>query len=276
MQTIHRLEHSDALPSLPYVAHEILLALNAPEPDAVRVVGAINRDPALTARLISMANSASFRSMMPVYSVQDAILRLGINRVRMLAVSIVLARQLDTRRCPSFDAPGYWLEAMSTAVTAGQLGRYVPLDTGPESAHLAGLVHSIGVLLLVSAFPDDMDILLREAAADPGQEPWLLERRRLGFDRYAAGAMLLEEWELPEVISRTVAAFPDPRREDQHWTLLRLLRGSLAWVRGDFDELPPELEDPANLPAGLIEATRRTCLREHEWIRGMATLLGSL
>ncbi len=269
-----RLPDAGTLPSLPYVSHEILLVLNEREVHVGRVAESVNRDPALTARLVSMANSAFFHGQTPIYSVAEAIMRLGMNRVRVMAASIVLSQQLDSGRCPSFDAPGYWYQAMATAHTSGQLARYLPIETGTESAHLLGLMHSIGVLLMVHAFPRDMDAVLRCLRREPDQEPQHLERRQLGFDRYTAGAMLLQEWGLPDVISEAVRALPDTRPgADGNWTLAHLLQGSMQWVERDFGELPPILEHPERLPEGLVNTLRTGCLREQKLLRSMASLL---
>ncbi len=265
---------SASLPSLPYVSHEILLALNEPEVDIARVAETVNRDPALTARLISMANSAFFRGKQPAYSVAEAMMRLGMNRVRMMAVSIVLAQQLDTSRCPAFEPAIYWYNAMACSHAASQIGRYVPIETGAEAAHLCGLMHSIGELLLVHTFPGDMQQILCALREDPTQEPALLERRQLGFDRYTAGAMLLREWELPAVISDTIQTLAEPDQVDAAWSLQRLLRGSMNWVAADFDELPLQLEDPDYLPEGLVNRLRDDCQKEQAMLRGLASLLG--
>ncbi len=276
MPSTSELRASGTLPSLPYVAHEILLTLSAPEVNLGDVAASLDRDPGLTARLVAMANSAYFAGYNPVYSVEEAVMRLGLNRVRTLATSILLSGQFDPRRCPAFDASQYWYHAMGTAFAAGQLARYLPVGSGPDSAHLAGLLHSIGLLLLVHTFPADMDRVLSQHRQEPEQDLHLLERHTLGLDHYQAGAMLLEEWEVPEIISTAVGAFAAPLPPEECRDLVGVLQAASEWLDSDFQGVPDALSRRGGtLPGGVIEGVRKSCQREQEGLRAMGRLLAS-
>ncbi|MCC5809200.1 MAG: HDOD domain-containing protein [Ectothiorhodospiraceae bacterium] len=275
MPSPNELRASGTLPSLPYVAHEILLTLSASEVNLSDVAASLDRDPGLTARLVAMANSAYFAGYNPVYSVEEAVMRLGLNRVRTLATSILLSGQFYPRRCPAFDASLYWYHAMGTAFAAGQLARYLPVGNEPDAAHLAGLLHTIGLLLLVHTFPADMDRILKQHREEPEQDLHLLERRTLGLDHYKAGAMLLEEWEVPALISDAVGAFADPVPPEDCRDLVIVLQAASEWLERDFEGVPDALVRQGMLPSGVLEGIRKSCQREQEGLRAMGRLLAS-
>ena len=195
--SLSSLDNIGSLPALPYVAHEILLAVNDGEAHLGQISAALAKEPGLTARIIAMANSAFFAGSRAVYSVEDAVVRLGLNRVRVLAASILLAAHFDSSRCRSFRTERYWYEAMGAAFAATRLVRHLTLDTPDDAAYLAGLLHNIGLLLLAYVFPTEMGGILAEKELDPGLSLSVLERQRLGCDHHEAGQLLLRNGNCP-------------------------------------------------------------------------------
>jgi HD-like signal output (HDOD) protein len=268
---LHQLE---TLPPLPYVAHEILLALNDKDANMGSIAETLAREPGLTARIVSMANSAFFANQRPVYSPEDAVVRLGLNRVRVLAASILLAKQFDASRCPPFRAEQYWYEAVATAFSAARLSHHVQLDYAGDVAYLAGLLHNIGLLLLVYVFPGEMSKALRQYADDPEQSLSALTRQELGSDHHEAGRLLLSEWNLPEEISAVAAHIHQPAHRGPHDSLIAFLCFCREWVARGFDadvDIPPQLA----LNAERLASVAAQCRREQEQLEAFANLLAA-
>ena len=264
----NRLE-SIQLPSLPYVSHEILLEVNQPEADMARLVASLGQDPALSARVVSAANTAFFLGRGEVRSLDAATMRLGVNRIRVLSASILLHNRFDPRRCPGFDAARYWQHSIATAGAAGGLAQEAGLESAP--ARLGGLLHSIGLLLLAHGFPAEMERVFAAHRQTPDARLGSLVRGELEFDHYQAGAMLLREWELPDTLCGLVeqlgstAAYRAPG-------MLAVLRGAADWAAEGFGPPPEVLLDYGPGEAAL-ERLGAQCRREQESNEALARLL---
>jgi HD-like signal output (HDOD) protein len=262
----------DTLPPLPYVAHEILMAVNQSEPSMGDVAATLDKEPGLAARTVAMANSAFFAEQRPIYGVEEAIVRLGLNRVRMMAASLLLARQFDASRCRPFRSELYWQHAVGTAFAAARIARFTLGADDAPAAYLAGLLHNIGLLLLVHAFPKEMTVVLLEREREPGSSLSAGCRQALGVDPEKAGGLLLREWNLPEPI---VAAVAGERGGDaRQQRLARTVRVAAGWTRAGYAGRPDTSTLP-QLPESRIEAIGRECGRELEGLAALGRLLAS-
>jgi diguanylate cyclase (GGDEF)-like protein len=197
------------LPSLPGVAVELLSECRRPEVDLDRICDLLGRDPVLSAKLLSVANSSSFRRGAPVTTVRRAALALGTNAVTTLALSFSLVRQRPGRG--SFDFAQYWRRALLNAVAARSLGQQVRID--PEEAFLAGLLQDIGVLALqaaVSAYDD----VIKEAKQDHLRLE-RLEREQFGAGHPEVGAWLAKDWGLPDALVHSVLGSHVPLTDER-------------------------------------------------------------
>ncbi|MCW8907906.1 MAG: HDOD domain-containing protein [Sedimenticola sp.] len=232
------------LPPLSMTANRLLQAVSDDDIDLRELSAIIEQDPGLAARIIGLANSAYFSQPTPVYSVEEAIIRvLGLNMVKSLALGITVAGAFQVERCPVFDIAGYWYEALMAGQLLGSLVTALPVAGRPDpnALYLAGLFHNLGILLLVHLVPDLYAAVVRQVPTDPDRL-LVAEREQLGVDHREAGAWLAGKWHLPEV-NRELMAFIG--RDDYKGTYsveLRLLNGATEWVarsrRGEVSDLP--------------------------------------
>ena len=152
------------LPPLPAAVAEVLEALRQGVPSLERCVELIERDPALAARTLRLANSAFYGRQGRIGSISAACLMLGLRTVMGLLTAATLRQCLRPTDCPGFDADAHWRSAMSRALTATMLAPQFGLD--PGEAFMAGLVNDMGVLMLAWAAPKQMAKALSLAAED--------------------------------------------------------------------------------------------------------------
>lgn len=266
------LDKIDTLPPLPYVTHEILLAVNDGTADLRGIAAILSKEPGLTARIVAMANSAFFASQRPVYSVEDAVVRLGLNRVRVLSASILLAKYFDAGRCSPFHTERYWYDAVGTAFCAARLSRFLSINESGDAAYLAGLLHNIGLLLLVYVFPLEMANVLARRENDPDQALSALERQFIGTDHHEAGRLLLSEWGLPAEIVLVAGHSHEARYVGPHADLIEVVRFARVWTNVFFTEQP---ESPLadRLAPEALSAIGEACRREHDQLQAFARLL---
>nr|WP_246221608.1 HDOD domain-containing protein [Marichromatium bheemlicum] len=256
-----------SLPPLPEQAQVLLAELVDPELDVNHLLELIEQSPALAARLLGIARSAFFAGPIPARDLSDAVIRvLGLRLVRDLSISLLLSAPFERDRCPGFDPGSYWRRAMLTATLAEALA--AKAVSGREETlagvYLAGLLHNLGVLVLVHLAPQTMDEVFTEAAAECEVGVRELTRLRLGMDHCQAGAELARAWRLPPELAVAMGRHCAPDYAGAHWRLVCLVGFAERFAaRAERD---PEAAQQLDLtpPAALgIEAEewRRTALR---------------
>lgn len=258
------------LPPLPVLAHEILAAVTSEDADFGSIAEKIAREPVIAARVVGIANSAFSRTLRPALSIEGAIVRLGLNRVRMLTLSVMLAEQFDPGRCPGFKVEHYWYQAIGTANCATQLARALP-DLDLDAAYLGGLLHNIGILLLAWAYPQQISQILSEQAAEPTRSLSSLLQEHLGTDHHAAGRQLLTDWGLPAEIIAATSVGAGVAAEDAPTPLVQVVGYSAQWTAADYEQLPPD-SLPGLAPAQL-QAIAESCRGSREQLLEFARLL---
>ena len=196
------------LKPFPVVAQSVMTLLANPDTPVVKVRKAIEQDPALTARLLRVANSALYSPAIACHSVEDAVIRLGSRTVSEIVASLAtLGMFADAKH--GFGA-GFRNHCVGVAAVGRVLGtewRY----KGVEHVFLSGLMHDIGKLLAMQVGEIRYEALDPAAVASVDQVH-LHERAFAGYDHAVLGAHVLERWKLPEEISKVVALHHQPGR----------------------------------------------------------------
>ncbi len=196
------------LPPLSATAARLLEILSDDNCSLTELARVIGQDPAVTARILGVANSAYFGQVTPIHTVEEAIIRvLGLNMVKSLAFSIALSGVFDTTRCQGFDLEDYWFRSLATALLSRELCRHVVASEQPDldSVYLAGLLFDIGTLVLVHLFPGDFSKVVAQLRLAMPRDPHQLETELVGISSREAGAWLTDRWHLPPVVVKVVA-----------------------------------------------------------------------
>ncbi len=152
----------------------------------------LERDPAIAARIISLANSAFFAVGSTVLDLRDAVVRvLGLDLTRGVALGMALHGTMDVSHCPAFDVNRFWRSALATSAAAEHLTKALPGE--PRRIALAGLLHNAGLLTLVAARPLEMQRALHARS----QPLHAAMQAAIGQSSVAATVQALEYWQLP-------------------------------------------------------------------------------
>ena len=201
------IRRADRLPTLPAVAIEVLRLTRDEDASIEEVAYTIARDPALSAKLLRMANSSLFRRGAAVSTLPEATMRLGLKTVKLMALSFSLADALPRGDGARFDYQRFWRQSLVTTVAARSLARLVHSPYEAE-AFVCGLLSHIGELVLAECAPEGYAKLVAHlGAASPTTD---LEREYLGFDRHQAASILLRAWQLPELLWQSVLHYGAP------------------------------------------------------------------
>lgn len=138
------------LPTLPQIALKVIEVVESEDSNAEEIAKLVAMDPALSARLLRVANSSIYRGSVPIEHLLSAVARLGSRLVRNLVSALVVLHVFRTKS-PAFKArmQRLWAHSIEVAATSQVLARRCTgLD--PEEALLAGLLHDIGALPILS------------------------------------------------------------------------------------------------------------------------------
>lgn len=196
-----------------------------------RVVELISYDKSLAAQCLRMANSALFHRYSEIQSVNDAVMALGLGRVRDIVYSCSLP-QLFIGNKQGMAPATFWRHALGTALISQHLGQRLAVAC-QDKLYLAGLLHDIGILVNALLFPPEFAEILR--TAETTETPLCeVEQEVLGFSHCESGRILADIWKLPSSISAVIEFhhFPPKEGDDVELTAIVYLADLLCRLRG--------------------------------------------
>ncbi len=189
------------LPPFPAVAQRVF-ALVSQDDVVIRDLGdLVKMDPSFSAELLRFANSALFGLRHEVKSITHAILLLGLERVKTLATLVAVNRLV--RGSIRMEAlRKVWIHSLVTALIAEEAARVCGLPC--DAAYTAGLLHNLGTLGLMSAYPEEYTGMLA-VTADFGFDLLRTERDLFDIDHCLAGCYLAQDWDFPDELAAAIA-----------------------------------------------------------------------
>lgn len=188
---IRRIEE---LPTLPAIFSRILEVLEDETSSARDLESVISRDQSIASRVLRIANSAYYGFSREITTIHRAIVLLGFQTVKGLALGSSVFETFFHRGGNSyFDRTAYWLHSIGCSRCAMDIGRRFEK---PDEAFLAGLVHDIGMVAMDHVMHQSYSPVLQKAIKQGGPLDQL-EREAFGFDHGEVGGWLGERWKFP-------------------------------------------------------------------------------
>ncbi|MFZ3041209.1 MAG: diguanylate cyclase [Thiobacillus sp.] len=208
MAQLEQLKLSGQLPSPRGVALSILEISQRENATLSEIARVVQTDPALSGRLIKLANTASHVGR-PVVSVQEAVVRQGMSTVRRLALGFSLVDQYRNGACRAFDYQEYWSHSLLMALGMQALGARVHVAATDE-LFVCGLLAQVGQLALATVYPDEYHAVLMAHHANPAQAIGVHERARLETDHTEMGIVMMADWGMPKVFTGPLTQYENP------------------------------------------------------------------
>jgi HD-like signal output (HDOD) protein/CheY-like chemotaxis protein len=198
------------LPSIPSLYVELINRLEDPDGCAQDVANVIAKDTAMTAKILQLSNSAFFGLSRRISDPRDAVLYLGLDTVKALALSVKVFSQFTVRPVSRFSIEDLGKHTMLTGILARKIAIAEGLKKNDvEDSFMAGLLHDIGKLVLVSAAPGKYERAMRFAEAN-GVHRRDAEQKIFGTTHSEIGTYLLWLWGLPDNVVEAVAYHHTP------------------------------------------------------------------
>lgn len=202
------------LPTVPEIYQKVMQLLASPTSSAADVGQLIAQEPAISAKMLQMVNSAAFALARPITSPEEAVMFLGTERVKGFLLVAHTALTYDLSRCTGFSQERFWQHSLLAAGLARSIAKAETRDLQlADEAYTAALLHDLGKLLLAANLTDKYSQMLQTAAAQklPTHEA---ETLALGTTHAELGACLLGTWGMPRRILRAIAYHHSPSASD--------------------------------------------------------------
>jgi HD-like signal output (HDOD) protein len=158
----------------------------------------VSLDQALSFRLLRMANSAASASLMPIVTIRDAVVRLGIGSLLSLATATSVQKQLNAAILEYGLSEGeLWRHSVAAALAAESAPAFCDVELPPET-FAAALLHDIGKLVLSRALAPDILRLLASAREEGHLSSLKAESEILGVHHGELGGLIAQHWSLPD------------------------------------------------------------------------------
>jgi len=202
----------DGMPAFPKSVQKILELTRNMACSPKDLVAVIDKDPVVTVKVLRVVNSAYYGLATRITSIDQAVVFLGFNTIKNLALSIAAIGMLPGHPLAGFDGQRYLMHSLTCAGVARQLAHRLP-DADPHDVFIAGLLHDFGKVVVAQFMPVEFrrslemslwrEIPLHEALCEV-----------IGVDHAAVGAMLAEKWRFAKELVDTIHYQHEPQTCD--------------------------------------------------------------
>jgi diguanylate cyclase (GGDEF)-like protein len=254
------MEEQVNIPSPPAIAVQILETVKQEDSSIQELARIISADPALTGKMLKVANSGFYALPGKITSVDRSLSILGTDVIKNIALSFVITSDLRDSEESSFNLDYFWRRSITSAVAAELLKNVLAYQN--DDIFVTALLHDIGVLLLYSSKQDEYIELLKERK-NTRTHLTELEQREFGFDHQQLGYMLASDWGLPDSIAVPIRHHHDSTmapQEHQYTALILKIADLLAAIYSETEtaeivrQLHEELTQQFSIESSTIEA----------------------
>jgi putative nucleotidyltransferase with HDIG domain len=196
-QFFTKLDRIKDIPTLPTIVFELNKLLRDPDTSIKTVCDTIEKDQAITLKILKLVNSAFYGFKSKISDLRNAVALLGYNAVRNAIVSLSVINSFPKHvALMDFDITLFWKHSLAVAVTSKNIAQLSKKES-PDNCFVGGLLHDTGKVILAQYFPE-----LFEAVWSTLQKEQIsfyeAERKALSIDHTKVGAHLADKWQLPE------------------------------------------------------------------------------
>ena len=204
------------LPTPPMVFTQVNKVINDPNASTYQIGVIISEDPALSAKVLKLTNSAFYGIPRTITSVKQAIVILGLDVVRSLVLSASVFEIFSKQYSVDRDyLDSFWRHSLSVAFMARIISRMknLPSVLEAEESFSAGLLHDIGKLIIFTHLFEDFKKIQKTIKENPGRPDNEIEEEILGFDHALVGSYLAQKWNLPEELVGAIKYHHNPEED---------------------------------------------------------------
>jgi len=237
---------SGKLPTVPKVVQELIASFQQQNINVDQITDKVAHDQVMSARVLRLANSARFGGNRRIGSLDDAVVMLGFDNVRMLVIASGMAG--TTVNVPGFDMKAFWRRSFEMANTARSLACAAKIEQ--NLAYTCGLLSNIGELVLHVGLPSESVHI--DKVVEGGADRVATERMMLGMDLTVVGAELARRWNFPDNIQQAIQYQHEPL-DCQPFSPYAALLALTTYIVAGFNRGATEAEMASVVPEKLLE-----------------------
>lgn len=229
---LKKIQDVTILPPIPRVLQEITQLFSDPSISARKIEMLIEKDPSLTVKVLSVANSPLFGLRRSVTNIGSAVLILGYQEIKSIVTSIKMAAALKMKSDKYFDPDIFLNHSLITGILTQRMSKDLGFNFDGDG-FTAGMLHDMGIVILHEHFPQEFSQIAEYAAQN--KVPFLqAEYNTLGLSHQEIGEFLADKWSLPAVLSDVLQFHHKPGYSKENNFLTSILH--LAdYATGKFD-----------------------------------------
>lgn len=263
----NRIKSQVDFPSPSKVASEVISLARDPNVQISKVAEAVSHDPAMTAKILRIANSAFYAQRRASHNIRQALVVIGLNAALTLALSFSLVSSLRGCKPNGIDYRRYWRRTLIAATASRAFGE-VSRAGHDEELFLCGLLQDVAILAIDRSIPTFYDKLPLDSAHSALIE---YERQQLGKDHAAFGAMLLKGWNLPDRLCDAVGLSHSPNAPGVSPEMAKFAR--CVALGSDLADATIAKERPAALATIATKARTILGLRDEQFTEVVSRVL---
>lgn len=229
-----RVENIPSLPTLPTTIIHINKILADPNSDAKQVGNVLEKDLALSSKVLKIANSSFYGMRTEITTLSRATVVLGYNTLMSIAItaSILELFNVETLGGVYFTAEEFWKHSIGVACVSRMVCEEIR-HKNPEEGWIAGLIHDIGKVILSQFFTSDFKEII-SVVNEKGILIINAEKQVLGITHCNIGKWITEKWSLPLMLQEAIALHhsPDKARIDRSLTTVVHFADILCRMKG--------------------------------------------
>ena len=239
--------------TLPEVTIRIIQVVQDPRSTAHDLHQIVCNDPALSSRVLRVVNSAFYGLPGQIGSIDRAIMLLGLNAVKNIAIAASLSKMFKSGvGCDALTGKDLWMHSVAVGATNKLLTAAIGLAL-PDEAFLAGLIHDLGLVAIMQSQPKQVPEIVQRAQA--GGSFRRAEQEVLGADHQAIGMALTTRWKFPRSFQYVAGYHHEPRELAAENRLLAAVThvSDILCARGGYGQTLTIENMDADLDEALLE-----------------------
>lgn len=191
-------QNIEQIPTLPVISQKIMEIMENEDSIIKDIAKIIENDQSLTLKILKIANSAFYGSLGKVTSLDNALVKLGMNEVKSIVLGVSIRNFFSDTSEGAFDREQFWRHSIICSQVAKFLGSYFKI-TNDDSLFLAGLIHDMGKVVLDEYFHQEfLDII--DYVDSNGSSFSEAEKSIIGTTHYQVAAKILKQWKFPDEV----------------------------------------------------------------------------
>ncbi len=190
------------LPSVPSILVKLIVSVDDMKIANKELAQIISFDPSLTAKVLSIANSAAYGSVSRVSNIAFAVTRLGRTEIKNIALTIFMANLVNSLKPTNINLDEFWKHSLATAFIGKKLlnhhlvDNHFDVSNSFNDVYTSGLLHDIGYIMYDVYFPENFGKLLKKSE-ETEYPVFYIEEQEGKFNHAKEGSNILEYWKLP-------------------------------------------------------------------------------